>query len=101
MGPAVSRASLKADLANACDQATRLAARVAQLERKLSELLGQQVWRQSGLGAPDDVEELKTRITVLDQEKADVGLKLEERAAELEASRAMGRELTKTLNQIR
>jgi hypothetical protein len=55
-GPMVSRASLLADLANAQGQITRQAARVRQLEQKLSELLGEQVWRETGLGAPADVD---------------------------------------------
>jgi hypothetical protein len=38
-GPAVSRASLQADLANAHGQITRQAAHIRQLENKLSELL--------------------------------------------------------------
>lgn len=101
IGPAVSRASLKADLANARERATRLAARVHQLEKKLSEMLGEQAWRQSGLGAPDDVEQLKARITVLEAEKADLSLQLGERTEELEEARAMSRELTKTFNKAR
>lgn len=48
-GPTVSRASLQADLANAQGQATRQAARIRQLETKLSQLLGEQAWRESGL----------------------------------------------------
>ncbi|MFJ1717123.1 DUF6262 family protein [Streptomyces sp. NPDC088260] len=63
----VSRASLQADLANALDRSNRLAARVRHLETKLSELLGEQAWRESGLGAPGDVEQLKNRITALEQ----------------------------------
>lgn len=51
-GPAVSRASLQADLENAQGQITRQAGRIRQLEKKLSELLGEQAWRESGLGAP-------------------------------------------------
>src|SRR4051812_40792364 len=47
-GPMVSRASLQADLANAQGRITRQAAHVRQLEKKLSELLGVQAWRESG-----------------------------------------------------
>ncbi|MFI1311069.1 hypothetical protein ACH4TS_12995 [Streptomyces albidoflavus] len=39
---AVSRASLQSDLANALERNTRLAARVRQLEKRLSEQLGEQ-----------------------------------------------------------
>ncbi|MGH8887980.1 MAG: DUF6262 family protein [Egibacteraceae bacterium] len=41
IGPAVSRASLQADLLNAQQRAARLAARVQQLENRLSEMLGE------------------------------------------------------------
>src|SRR5205814_1528147 len=62
VGPAVSRASLQADLLNAQQRAARMAARVQQLEKRLSEALGEQAWRQSGLGAPDDIDALNQRI---------------------------------------
>ncbi|MFI5436511.1 hypothetical protein ACHMZP_32555 [Rhodococcus baikonurensis] len=54
---AVTRESLQADLANAQQRLTGFAAHNALLERKLSALLGQHVWRESGLGAPADVEQ--------------------------------------------
>lgn len=63
----VSRASLQADLANAQARNTRLVTCVQQLEKRLSEALGGQVWRESGLGAPTDVEELQRTITRLEQ----------------------------------
>ncbi len=46
----VTRASLQSDLDAARHRAARFAARVRQLEDRLSELLGEQVWRDSGLG---------------------------------------------------
>ncbi|MGH3274638.1 MAG: hypothetical protein ACRDNZ_10030 [Streptosporangiaceae bacterium] len=51
-GPAASRASLQADLANAQGQVARQAVRVRQLEAKLSQMLGEQAWRECGLGTP-------------------------------------------------
>ena len=51
-GPAASRASLQADLANANARCARLAAHVRQLEKRLSQALGAQAWHESGLGAP-------------------------------------------------
>ncbi|MFD9137074.1 hypothetical protein ACFVZA_32570 [Streptomyces bottropensis] len=51
----VSRASLQAGLANTQARNTRLVARIQQLEKRLSEALGEQVWHESGLGAPADV----------------------------------------------
>lgn len=95
----VSRASLQADLANAQARNTRLVARVQQLEKRLSEALGRQVWRESGLGAPADVEELQRTITRLEQQTLDLKASLEEREAELEAAREANRQLTRALNQ--
>lgn len=92
-GPAVSRASLQADLLAAHERAARQAARVQQLERRLSGLLGEQAWRQSGLGAPDDIDALKQRIAHLEQQVADLQLRLDERGDELAAARAANREL--------
>jgi hypothetical protein len=98
-GPGVSRSSLKADLANSQERCTRLATRVQQLEKRLSLALGEQTWRETGLGAPDDVEELKQRIILLEQEKAALSLQLDERTQDLEAARAANRELMAQLNR--
>ena len=100
-GPQVSRASLQADLLAAHERAARQAARVRQLERRLSELLGEQAWRQSGLGAPDDIDALKQRITHLEQTAADLRLQLDERGDELAAARAANRELMLRANTAR
>jgi len=97
-GPAVSRASLQTDLLNAHQRCARLADRVRQLEKRLSEVLGDQAWRQSGLGAPDDIDELKQRIVHLEQQGADLRLQLQERDQELAAARATNRELMANLN---
>ncbi|GGJ56353.1 DUF6262 family protein [Streptomyces brasiliensis] len=98
-GPAASRASLLADLANSQQRSARLDARVKQLEKKLSQLLGEQAWRESGLGAPDDIERLKLRITALEQQAVDLQLQLEERTEELQAARAANRDLMTRLNR--
>ncbi|MFB6906680.1 DUF6262 family protein [Streptomyces bacillaris] len=100
-GAQVTRASLQADLANAQDRNVRLTARVRQLEDRLSELLGDQAWKESGLGATADIEELQRRIIHLEQTNVDLTGQLEDRQAELEAARAANRELTRTLNQSR
>ncbi|MFH8983485.1 DUF6262 family protein [Streptomyces varsoviensis] len=63
----VSRASLQADLANAQARNTRLASRIQQLERRLSQVLGTQAWQESGLGAPADIDEFQRKITRLEQ----------------------------------
>jgi hypothetical protein len=98
IGPAVSRASLQADLANAQARAGRLATHVHQLEKRLSEALGEHAWHQSGLGAPDDIDRLKAHTTALEQQLRDVHLELQERTDELAAARATNRELMTRLN---
>jgi uncharacterized protein YlxW (UPF0749 family) len=96
---AVSHAGLQADLANALDRSRRLAARVRQLEARLSQLLGEQAWHASGLGAPADIDELQRKLTRLEQAQADLTAQFEERAEELRAARGANRELTRALNQ--
>lgn len=97
-GPLVSRASLQADLLAAHERAVRLAARVQHLERRLSEQLGEQAWRESGLGAPADIDQLNQRIVTLEQNVVDVRLQLEERTQDLNAARTTNRELMTSLN---
>ncbi|MFJ6390757.1 DUF6262 family protein [Streptomyces sp. NPDC091972] len=100
-GTQVTRASLQADLANAQDRNVRLSARVRQLEDRLSELLGDQAWKESGLGATADIEELQRQIVQLEQTNVELNGQLEERQAELDAARGANRELTRALNQAR
>ncbi|WP_103349652.1 DUF6262 family protein [Amycolatopsis sp. CA-128772] len=98
-GPMVSRASLQADLANAQERLSRQAAHVRQLERKLSEVLGEQAWRESGLGDPADIDQLQHRITQLEQQVVTLRDQAEERDQELEAARTANRELIANLNK--
>jgi len=97
-GPAVTRASLQADLLAAHERALRLAARIRQLEKRLSETLGDQAWRESGLGAPAGIDTLNHTTTRLQQQAADLRIQLEERDSELAAARAANRELMTQLN---
>jgi hypothetical protein len=97
-GPAVTRASLQTDLLATHERAARLSARIQQLEKRLSEALGEQAWRESGLGAPADINALSQKITHLEQQAADLRLQLEERSDELAAARAANRELMAQLN---
>jgi Family of unknown function (DUF6262) len=97
-GPSVTRASLQADLANANDRARRLTSHVQQLEKRLSEALGEQAWRESGLGAPIDIDQLQQQITTLEQTVIDLRLQLEERDQDLNAARNANRELITRLN---
>jgi len=97
-GPAVTRASLQADLLAAHERAARLHARVRQLEKRLSEALGEQAWRESGLGAPPDTDALNDTITQLEQHAADLRIRLSERDDELAAARAVNRDLMTRIN---
>ncbi len=98
---AVTKASLGADLLAAQHRAGRLASRARQLEQRLSEMMGEQTWRDSGLGAPDDIDRLHQRITTLEAEIADLRIQLDERTDELTAARQANRELMTRLNASR
>jgi hypothetical protein len=97
-GPGVSRASLQTDLLAAGERAARLHSRVRQLERRLSEALGEQAWRESGLGTPADIDALNQKITYLEQQAIALRLQLEEQGEDLAAARATNRELMTQLN---
>jgi hypothetical protein len=97
-GPAVTRASLQADLLAAHERAIRLSTRIHHLEKRLSEALGDQAWRESGLGAPADIDALSQKITHLEQQVLDLKFQLEERNEDLAAARAASRELMTQLN---
>ncbi|MFD6936962.1 hypothetical protein ACFWAP_12565 [Streptomyces goshikiensis] len=95
----MTRASLQADLANTVARSARLAARVQQLEARLSKALGEEIWRSSGLSPAPDVAELVRSVTRLEQRNVELTRALEERQAELDAARSANRELTRALNQ--
>lgn len=98
IGLPVTRASLQADLLAAQQRCTRMAARTQQLETRLSELLGEQAWRASGLGGPTDIDQLEQHIVTLEQQIVELQLQLEERDQDLAAARAANRELIAQLN---
>jgi hypothetical protein len=100
-GPAVTRASLQADLLAAHERTTRLATRIHQLEQRLSDTLGEQAWRESGLGAPADIDALNHKIISLEQQVTDLRMQLDERDQDLAAARAANRELMARLNTTR
>ena len=97
-GPGVSRASLQTDLLAAGERAARLHSRVQQLEKRLSEALGEQAWRESGLGTPADIDALNQKISHLEQQTVELRLQLDERGQDLAAARAANRELIAQLN---
>jgi hypothetical protein len=97
-GPAVTQASLQADLLAAHERAARLDTRIRQLEQRLSQALGEHTWRESGLGAPTDIDTLHQRIGQLEQHNLDLRHQLDERDEDLAAARAANRELMARLN---
>jgi hypothetical protein len=97
-GPVVTRASLQTDLLAAHERATRLNTRVQHLEKRLSEALGEQAWRESGLDTPTDIDALRQQITHLEQQAIDLRIQLEERDEDLAAARATNRELMARIN---
>lgn len=96
--PPVTRVSLQADLLAAHERATRLHTRIQHLEKRLSDTLGEHTWRESGLGAPADVDALHQQITHREQQIVDLRLQLAERDEDLAAARATNRELMTRIN---
>lgn len=79
--------------------AVRLHTRTRQLEQRLSELLGEHTWQQSGLGAPIDIDALNHKITQLQQQTADLRIQLNEREDKLAAARGANRGLMTRINR--
>jgi hypothetical protein len=97
-GPSVTRASLQADLLAAHERSVRLHSRIQHLEKRLSQTLGEQAWRESGLGTPADIDALNQTITHLEQQTIDLRIQLEEREEDLAAARAANRDLMAQIN---
>jgi cell division protein FtsB len=96
----VSRQSLLADLANLRAHNERLRRQVSKLAKRLSEALGEEVFRASGLGGPDDTEQLRRRVAELEQTVLDLRQQLEERTEELDAARMTNRDLMAEVNRL-
>ena len=87
------------DLLAAGDRTQRLNSRIRQLEKRLSETLGEKAWQESGLGVPADIDNLNQTISHLEQQVIDLRrLQLDERDQDLTAARAANRELIAQLN---
>ena len=89
---------MHADLLAAGERALRLTSHIWQLETRLSEALGEHAWRESGLGAPADIDALNQKINHLEQQGVELRLQLAERDQDLAAARAANRELMAQLN---
>ena len=82
----VSRPSLLADLANLQEQNQRLRRQNHSLTARLSEILGAEVFRASGIGHPGETGQLKTRVAELEQTIFDLRQQVEERTDELDST---------------
>jgi hypothetical protein len=88
--------SLRTELANAHAANRRLAAYTRRLEHRLSETLGHEAVRVTGLSdraADTDTSALLARIHELEQHIADLRVELAERDEDLQAARAANRQL--------
>jgi len=78
----------------------RLRRQNARLARRLSELLGEEVFRASGLGGPDDTEQPRRQVAELEQTVEELREQLQARTEELEAARVTNRELMAEVNRL-
>ncbi len=62
------------------------------------QLHGEQAWRVSGLGTPEDIDRIRRRITELEQTVVALTRQLEECGEELDAARAANREMIAQMN---
>ncbi len=96
---AISHRSVLAENANLHEQNRRLAQQVSDLEDRLSELLGQQAFDRSGLGASVSTAAARAELETERQAVLDLRRALEERDEELAAARETNRRLMNQLNR--
>jgi chromosome segregation ATPase len=95
----VSAASLKATVANERERNRRLTLRIGQLERRLSEALGREAFRDAGLDDIDQTVALERRIIDLEQGNSDLRRQIKELTNELDAAQHVNQQLTRQLNR--
>lgn len=95
----VSRRTLDADNLNLRETVRRQAQHIADLETRLSELLGDQAYARSGLGAPRDHAALQQEVLTLQAEAQRLRGALDERTDELDAARQAHRQLMNHVNR--
>lgn len=95
----VSAASLKATVTNERERNQRLTLRIGQLERRLSEALGREAFRDAGLDNIDQTAALERRIVDLEQNNGELRRQLKELANELDAAQHVNQQLTRQLNR--
>lgn len=94
-----TRKSLEADSLNLRATVHRQAQHIADLEARLSELLGEQAYSRTGLGAPHDHVALEEQNQILQNEIQELHAKLQDQEEELGAAREANRQLMGHLNR--
>jgi chromosome segregation ATPase len=96
---ATTRQSLEADNLNLRATARRQTQHIADLEAQLSELLGEQAYSRTGLGAPHNHAALGEQNHTLQNEIQELQAKLQDQEEELGAAREANRQLMGQLNK--
>ena len=94
-----TRQSLEADNLNLRATVRRQTQHIADLEARLSELLGEQAYSRTGLGAPRNHAALEEQNNTLQNEIQELKAKLQDREEELGAAREANRQLIAQLNK--
>lgn len=94
-----TRQSLEADNLNLRAIVCRQTQRIADLEARLSEILGEQAYSRTGLGAPSDHAALEGQNQTLQNEIQELRAKLQDQEEELGAAREANRQLMGHLNR--
>lgn len=94
-----TRQSLEADNLNLRSTVRRQSQHIADLEARLSELLGEQAYSRTGLGAPRNHAALEEQNHRLQNEIQELRAKLQDQEEELGAAREANRQLMGQLNK--
>jgi predicted RNase H-like nuclease (RuvC/YqgF family) len=94
-----TRQSLEADNLNLRATVRRQTQHIADLEARLSELLGEQAYSRTGLGAPRNHAALEEQNHTLQNEIQELQAKLQDQEEELGAAREANRQLIGQLNK--
>ena len=96
---AVTRRTLEADNLNLHQVIRRQAQQISDLQARLSEMLGEQAYTRSGLGAPHNDAALQEQILALENDVHQLRAALQERDEDLGAAREAQRQLMAQLNR--
>jgi chromosome segregation ATPase len=94
-----TRQSLEADNLNLRATVRRQTQHIADLEARLSELIGEQAYTRTGLGAPRNHAALEEQNQTLQNEIQELQAKLQDQEEELGAAREANRQLIGQLNK--